>query len=221
MRMRARLAFGVAAALAVSMTAGPAAAGPAAAADPVLTYGAPGGTPVAVGDVLVSDLKPGTLATFYSTAAGSTGVKCTESSFSAIVTSNPPVDGVATETLTDHTFGDCDSNVLGVLGVQSVVVDNLPYNASVDSVTENVTLTGAGGPIQSTVRLRTLLGSITCVYRDADGVMTGTTSDVDNSITFTNERFDKVSGPSLCFATAYFSATYAPVTGPGGPVFVN
>jgi hypothetical protein len=221
MRKRTRLAIAAAAALAVSMTVAPAAASPVVAANTVLTYGSPGGTAVAVGDVLVSDLKPGTLATFYSTTSGSTGVKCTESSFSATVTSNPPVDGVATETLTAHAFDGCDSNVVGVLGVQSVTVDNLPYSASVDSVTENVTLTGAGGPIQSTVRLLTLFGSITCVYRDADGVMTGTTSDIDNSITFTNERFDKVSGPGLCFSTAYFSATYAPVTGPGGLVFVN
>lgn len=228
MRKYAYLAASTAAALVASV----ALASPAAAADTVLTYGGPGGTAVGVGDVLSASLKPGTVATFYSSATGSSGIECATSSFTATVLTNPSVEGTATESLDSQTFGECDSNVFGVTGVQSIVVDNLPYNVSVSSTDETVVVTGrtVNGqvvPIQSTVRLSTLLGSITCVYRDANNTLLGATSDTDNSITFTNEQFTKVSGPSLCFSTAYFSATYAPVSRQGNQndpnwyVFVN
>ncbi|HEX6969492.1 MAG TPA: Tat pathway signal sequence domain protein [Micromonosporaceae bacterium] len=192
------------------------AAAPAAAATNVLTYG--NGTAVPVGTQLTADLAPGTTANFYSSTSGSTGVRCAASNFRATVDSNPTAPGVAEETLTEQTFGSCTSNVFGVTGVRSITVDNLPYAAAVSSSTGLVTISGN---IRSTVGLNTLFGSITCVYEPPGGSLVGTTSDVDNSITFTNQRFDKVSGPSLCFSTAYFSAKYAPVTGPGGPVFVN
>ena len=37
----------------------------------------------------------------------------------------------------------------------------------------------------------------------------------------TNQQFTKISGSSLCFSTAYFSAKYAPVTDGGASVYVN
>ncbi|MEU4480276.1 hypothetical protein AB0F68_19775 [Micromonospora sp. NPDC023966] len=79
-------------------------------------------------------------------------------------------------------------------------------------------------PIQSTVLLNSLLGPITCVYRTGTNSITGTAANATNSIAFTNQVLTKSSGPSLCFGTAYFSATYSPVqdaTQAGNPVYVN
>ncbi|WP_326720095.1 MULTISPECIES: Tat pathway signal sequence domain protein [unclassified Streptomyces] len=221
MRTRSLLALiGVATALAVSATV------PAAAADtPVLTTGSLGGTPVAVGDVLNASLASGTAATLYSSSTGTSGISCTSSAFTATVTDNPAAPGTATESLTGHTFATsgCTSNVLGVLGVTGITVDNLPYTTTVAS-DGTVTVTPAtGSTIQTTVVLRTLLGSITCVYRAPS--LSGTASNTDNSIAFTGQQFTKFSGSSLCFSNGYFTAKYAPVTDTsqeGSPVvYVN
>ncbi|WP_282700385.1 Tat pathway signal sequence domain protein [Streptomyces sp. CC219B] len=207
---------GTVAALALPFTA------PAHAADaPVLTTGGTDGTPVAVGDVLTAPLAAGTTATLYSSATGTSGVSCASSQFTATVTDNPAAPGTATESLGAHTFDStgCTSNVLGVLGVSGITVDNLPYTTTVAS-DGTVTVTPASGStIQTTVRLRTLLGSITCVYQAPS--LTGTASNADNSITFTNQQFTKSSGSSLCFANGYFTAKYAPVTNGGALVYVN
>ncbi|WFE31050.1 Tat pathway signal sequence domain protein [Micromonospora sp. WMMD975] len=206
--------------------AAPATAAPATAlASAVLTYPAPGGTAVSVGDVIQASLKSGTNATFYSSASGSTGVKCAASSFSAKVLTNPTASGTATESLTAQTFTSCTTNVFGTTGVQSVTVNNLPYTTSVTSAGV-VTISGtAAAPIQSTVVLNSLLGAITCVYRTSANKLTGVAANATNSIAFTNQTLTKFSGPSLCFGTAYFTATYSPVkdtskTGSPG-VYVN
>jgi hypothetical protein len=184
---------------------------PASAAGAVLTT-ADGD--VAVGDVLNASLASGTTATLYSSATGTSGVSCASSSFTASVTDNPAAPGTATESLTAHTFGSCTANVVGVLGVTGVTVNNLPYTTSVAS-DGTVTVTPASGStIQTTVVLRTLLGSITCVYQAPS--LTGTASNTDNSITFTNQAFTKSSGSSLCFSSGYFTAKYAPVTNASG-----
>ncbi|MEV5438855.1 Tat pathway signal sequence domain protein [Streptomyces sp. NPDC052682] len=199
------------------------AAAPASAADtPVLTTGAAGGTPVAVGDVLTASLASGSRATFYSSATGTSGISCASSQFTAAVTDNPAAPGTATESLTGHTFdaASCTTNVVGVLGVSSITVDNLPYSTAVSSDGTVSVTPAAGSVIQSTVKLRTLLGTISCVYR-ADG-LTGTTDNTDNGISFANQQFTKVSGSSLCFANAYFTAKYAPVKNAAGEtVYVN
>jgi hypothetical protein len=195
---------------------------PASAADgAVLTTGGAGGTPVAVGDVLTARLASGTTATLYSSATGTSGVSCTASTFAATVTDNPAAPGTATESVTEHTFdsGSCTSNVTGVLGVSGIAVDNLPYTATVDSDGTLTVTPAAGSTIQTTVRLRTLLGSITCVYKAA--ALTGKADNADSSIAFTNQQFTKVSGSSLCFSSGYFTAKYAPVTDAGVPVYVN
>jgi hypothetical protein len=198
---------------ALSLTA----AVPASAADPAVLTTANGD--VAVGDVVQASLATGTNATFYSSATGTSGVSCTSSSFSATVTSNPTAPGTATESLTAQTFTNCTSNVLGVLGVTSITVNNLPYTAAVSS-DDTVTVTAAAGSkIRTTVVLRTLLGSVSCVYEGAS--LAGTADDADNSIAFVNQQFTKVSGSSLCFANAFFSAKYAPVTSGGAAVVVN
>ncbi|MBC9726216.1 Tat pathway signal sequence domain protein [Streptomyces sp. TRM68367] len=196
------------------------AAVPASAADtPVLTTA--DGTAVAVGDVLNASLASGTAATFYSSATGTSGISCTSSAFSATVTDNPTAPGTATESLASHTFdtSGCTANVTGVLGVSGITVDNLPYTTSVSS-DGTVTVTPAtGSAIQSTVRLRTLLGTITCVYQAPS--LSGTASNADHSIAFSNQQFTKTSGSSLCFSNAFFTAKYAPVTAAGAAVNVN
>ncbi|MCI3271618.1 Tat pathway signal sequence domain protein [Streptomyces cylindrosporus] len=198
------------------------AAVPASAADtPVLTTGSVGGTAVAVGDVLTAPLASGTSATLYSSATGTSGVKCTSSTFTATVTDNPAAPGTATESVGAQTFdsSSCTSNVVGVLGVSSITVDNLPYTTTVASDGTLTVTPASGSTIQTTVKLTTLLGSITCVYQAAS--LTGTTSNDDASINFTNQAFTKTSGSSLCFSAGYFTAKYAPVTDNGATVYVN
>ncbi|MEU7423581.1 Tat pathway signal sequence domain protein [Streptomyces sp. NPDC040750] len=219
MRTRSLLALaGTATALALTAAA-PAFAG--ASAGSVLTKGSAGGTAVAVGDTLTAPLASGAAATFYSSATGTSGVKCTASQFTAKVTGNPTAPGTATESVTGHTFDSttCTSNVIGVLGVNGITIDNLPYSATVASSGTLSVQPPSGSVIQATVKLRTLLGSVTCVYQ-APG-LTGKAANADNSITFTNQQFTKSSGSSLCFANGYFTAKYAPVTDGGVNVFVN
>ncbi|MGK5697085.1 Tat pathway signal sequence domain protein [Streptomyces sp. URMC 128] len=195
-------------------------AAPASAADtPVLTT--TDGAAVAVGDVLNASLASGTAATFYSSATGTSGISCTSSAFAATVTDNPAAPGTATESLTSHTFdtSGCTANVVGVLGVSGITVDNLPYTTSVSSDGTVSVTPGQGSVIQSTVKLRTLLGTINCVYRAPS--LTGKADNADNSISFTNQQFTKASGSSLCFANAFFTAKYAPVTKGGVAVNVN
>ncbi|MCF0096111.1 Tat pathway signal sequence domain protein [Micromonospora sp. MH99] len=207
------------------VAATPASAEPSAAlASNVLTYPTAGGTAVAVNDVIQASLKTGTNATFYNSTSGTTGIKCAASSFSAKVLTNPTAPGTATESLTAQTFGTCTTNVFGTTGVQSIALNNLPYATSVTSAGV-VKISGTtAAPVQSTVVLNSLLGAITCVYRTSTNSLTGTAANATNSITFTNQPFTKFSGPSLCFGTAYFSATYSPVrdsTKGNAAVYVN
>ena len=219
--MRTRLALttgAIAAALALAGTL------PASAAGTVLTTGSAGGTAVAVGDVLTAPLASGTNATFYSSTTGTSGVSCAASQFSATVQSNPAASGTATESLTAQSFSSCTSNVIGVTGVKSITVNGLPYNTSVSDYSgDPVTITPCSGSIQTTVVLNSLLGTITCVYTGPS--LSGSASNTNNTISFSNQHFTKSSGPSTCFTDAYFSASYGPVSDSsqsGSPlVFVN
>lgn len=190
----------------------------------VLTYGSAGGANVAVGDVVTASLASGTQSEFYSDTSDTSGIACNTSSFSGTVQTNPAASGVATESVTSQSFSNCSSNIGGVTGVQSVSVDNLPYNASVDDSAGTLTITGtAAAPIQSTVVVQTIFGPSTCVYQADNDTITGKVSNTDNSITFTNQKFDLTSG-FLCLGNSYFSATYSPAsdsTQGNAPVFVN
>ncbi|MFG2886718.1 Tat pathway signal sequence domain protein [Streptomyces sp. NPDC048297] len=196
-----------------------AAAVPASASGAVLTTGAAGGTAVADGDTLVAPLATGTAATLYTSATSTSGVRCTSSQFTASVTGNPTAPGTATESVTAHTLANCTSNITGVTGVDSITINNLPYGATITSGGTLTVTPPSGSAIQATGKLRTLLGSITCVYQAPS--LTAQASNADNSITFTNQQFTKSSGSSLCPASGFFSAKYAPVTDAGAPVFVN
>ncbi|MFD9035285.1 Tat pathway signal sequence domain protein [Streptomyces sp. NPDC059567] len=194
----------------------------ATAAGSVLTTGSAGGPAVAVGDVVAASLSSGTTAKIATTSGGSTGITCNASGFSATVTSNPAAPGTATETLNSHTLSSCTTNIFGATGVQSITVNNLPYTTSVTSGGSLTVSAGSTGPIQTTLKINTVLGVTTCVYR-ATG-LTASPSNTDNSLTFTNQLFTKASGPGTCPANGYFSAKYGPIqdtTQGGAPVFVN
>lgn len=222
MRIRTALAMATTVTALSLLTALPASAD--ADATNVLTTGSAAGTAAAVGDVLTAPLSTGTTATLYSSSTGTSGVICSTSQFTASVTANPASSGTATESVSAHTFANCTSNVIGVTGVSSVTVNNLPYVTTVTSAgVVTVTPASSAAPIQTTVVLKTLLGTITCVYQASS--LTGSSSNTDNSITFSNQQFTKTSGSALCFSSGYFTAKYAPVTDTtqtGSPsVFVN
>lgn len=222
--MRINRLLGAAVTAALLTTAALAAPATAAAAGNVLTYNSTGGAAVPVGAVLSASLASGANATLYTTTTGTTGVKCTASTFTSTVVTNPIAPGTATESTTGHTLSTCTSNVVGTTGVQSITINNLPF-ATTSSSAGVVTITGtAAAPIQTTMVLRSLLGNLTCVYRATGNTLTGASSNVGNTITFTNQPFTKYSGPVTCPANGYFSAKYGPVRGnaAGSPlVFVN
>jgi hypothetical protein len=208
MSMRAFGYLGAATVAALSMTL---ASGPAFADDPVavLTTGSVAGTNVAVGDVLSASLLTGTTADFATTSGSATGVHCAVSTFVASVVDNPAGPGVATESTTAQTFGSCTTNIVGVTSVTSVIVDNAPFATTVDSTTGAVSVSG---PIQTTLKLRTILGTITCVYHSDTTAIAGTAAAGDSSIAFADQQFDKTSGSALCPANGFFTANYSPVS---------
>jgi hypothetical protein len=207
--------LGIAAAVAVSvaMLGSPAHADdPVPAVVDVLTTGSVGGANVAAGDVLSASVAAGTTADFATASGGTTGVKCAVSTFTATVVDNPAVPGVATESTTAQTFDSCTANILGVTGVTGVVVDNLPFATTVESGTAAVAVTGTdAAPIQTTLTLRTILGTVTCVYRANGNAIAGVAGTGASSISFANQQFNKFSGPITCPANGFFTASYAPV----------
>ncbi|WP_426512138.1 hypothetical protein ACPPVO_16840 [Dactylosporangium sp. McL0621] len=63
------------------------------------------------------------------------------------------------------------------------------------------------------------------MYRADANLVLGVASNDDRSITFTDQKFNKFSGPSACFPNGYFTASYGPVADTsvaGSPlVYVN
>lgn len=197
---------------------------PASAATvPVLTAGSAGasGTPVAMGDTVTASLLSGTTSTL-STSSGN--ITCPTSTFTATVTSNPASPGTADESLTAQTFAGCTAKITGVTSVKSISVLNLAYNAAVSDSSNTLTLTaGSSGALEVSAALNTILGTITCDYTASS--LTGTTSNTNNSVTFTSQATTLLSGSGLCPKSGTFSAAYGPTqdtTMAGSPaVFVN
>ncbi|MEU8542034.1 Tat pathway signal sequence domain protein [Streptomyces sp. NPDC048717] len=213
------VAFGAAFAAALAVTTS---ASATTAAGAVLTVGSPTGPAVAANDSLSATLASGGTARIATTAGGSTGITCNTSAFAATADSNPAAPGTATETVTSHTLANCTTNIIGATGVQSITVNNLPYKASVVSGGPLTVTAGAAGPIQTTLKINTILGVTTCVYQA--GNLTATPSNADNSLTFKDQLFSKTSGPATCPGSGYFSAKYGPVldgSQGNGAVFVN
>ncbi|MFC8720187.1 Tat pathway signal sequence domain protein [Kitasatospora sp. NPDC057198] len=220
--MRNRTFAGVAAlATAGALLALPAVPADAAGTTPVLTIAGTGAA-VGVGDSLSANLVSGTLATMYNPGT-TTGVKCTASTIGGSVSSNPLATGSATASgpVGTLTFSGCTSNVVGVSGVNSLTMSNLPYTLSIsDSAGFPVTLSGS---IQAVVNLKTLAGNALCTYSSTGGALNGNATNSPAQITMANQGFTKLTGPSICFAAISFSAAYGPVTDTtlGGTVFVN
>ena len=215
MRVSRSVPLAAVAALSAVLFAAPAwADDPETPADPVavLTAGSLAGANIAAGDVLNAGVAAGTTADFATASGGTTGVKCSVSAFTAAVVDNPAAPGVATESTTAHTFSSCTANIFGVTRVNSVTVNNLPFGTTVDGATGTVTVSGTDtAPIQTTLSLGTILGSVSCVYRANGGSITGLSDNTDNSISFSNQAFTKSSGPITCPSAGYFTAKYAPV----------
>ncbi|WP_433797271.1 Tat pathway signal sequence domain protein [Actinoplanes sp. CA-252034] len=188
----------------------------------VLTADSPAGPAVAVGDTISSGLATGTQAVFATAPAGSNGMKCAGSSLSAVVNDNPAAPGAATLGANLGLSSCTVSGIVGVTGVNSVTINNQPY-ATTTASDGTVSVAGtATAPISATLNLRTLLGSVTCVFVASGNAITGVADNTDNSITFTDQQFVKSTGPAACIANAYFTAKYTPVvTSAGSPVFVN
>jgi hypothetical protein len=209
------------AALFVAMSAIPA----WAATTDVLTTGKTGGTNVKVGATLKASLKSGTTANFIESGTKSTGVKCKKSAFSAKVTSNPKKPGTAKESLTSQSFSSCTSNVTDVKSIKSVKLSDLPNNVSVSDKSGfpvTVSETSKSKPLKVTVVLGSVLGTVTCVYTAKS--VSGHGSNTGNVITFSSQKFGKSSGPSVCFKSGLFSATYGPIkdsSAGNAKVFVN
>ncbi|WP_198028915.1 hypothetical protein [Actinoplanes sp. N902-109] len=125
---------------------------------------------------------------------------------------NPGAPGVAAESVTAHTFASCTANILGVTRVNGVTVNNTPFATTVESGTGAVTVRGTdAAPIQTTLSLGTILGSVSCVYRANGNAITGVAGNTDNSIAFADQAFTKFPGSGTCPGNGYFTARYAPV----------
>jgi hypothetical protein len=188
----------------------------------VLTTDTLAGPAVAVGDTISAGIVAGSQALFATAPAGANGMKCNTSSFSAVVNDNPAAPGAAALGST-LAVSDCTvSGVPGVTGVNSVTINNQPYATTVAS-DGTVTVTGTDtAPISATLVLRSLLGTVTCNFIASGNSISAVADNTDNSITFTDQKFDKSSGPAACVANGYFTARYTPVVNSASsPVFVN
>jgi hypothetical protein len=188
----------------------------------VLTTDSLAGPAVVVGDTISAGIATGTSAVFATAPGGANGMKCTGSSFSAVIDDNPAAPGAAALGATLGLSGCTVTGIIGVLGVNSVTINNQPY-ATTTASDGTVSVTGTdAAPISATLNLRTLLGAVTCVFIADGNAISGVADNTDNSIAFTAQRFNKSSGSAACIATAYFTAKYTPVvTSAGAPVFVN
>ncbi|KUL29244.1 hypothetical protein [Actinoplanes awajinensis] len=198
-------------------------AAPALAFDAtVLTTDTLAGPAVAVGDTISASIATGSQALFATAPAGPNGMKCNTSSFSALVNDNPAAPGAAALGSTLAVSNCTVTGIPGVTGVNSVTITNQPYATTVASDGTVAVAGTATAPISATLVLRSLLGTVTCVFVANNNAITGVADNTDNSISFTDQQFNKVTGPAACVANGYFTAKYTPVvTGSAAPVFVN
>jgi hypothetical protein len=187
-----------------------------AATHDVLTTGKVGGTNVKVGAILKAN---GSKITF--STGSSSGINCKSAQFTAKVTKNPKAKGTATESLTNQTFKSCSVHgISGATGVKSITLNHRPYKTTIkDSAGNPVTVFGTN----TTIAIKSSLGALKCTYKAA--TTKGSASNTSQTITFSNQKFKKQSGPSQCPGSGRFSATFGPVidtSAAGHPhVFVN
>jgi len=199
---------------------------PAAPADAtsVLTTGSAGGAAVSVGDQLSAPLASGQAIHFYNHATHVEIFSCSASSTSMTVLTNPISPGTATASLHSWTINSCTVGTwTGVTGIQSVLNNTLPYNMSIDSSAAVSVSPPVAGDYKMTIRVNTLLGVQTGVYKGFG--LSGTFSNVGNSITYTNQLRPVQGGAGVVFPTNIdYSFVLKPVTdtsASGALVFLN
>jgi len=186
----------VAAVLGLAASVGVGAAPAAAAGTDVLTLGSVGGPNVAVGDLLKSGLKAGTVVTF------GTLVTCAASTMGITVTSNPPAGNVAAGSVSPLSYSGCTSS--SGMACPASTATNLPYTINISGDGSVVTL----NTYSAIVRVCTPVGTVNCAYPFQS--MIGSWSNTDSSIAVT-VMLVKSGGPGLCPGTTTMKATYAPV----------
>ncbi len=193
-----------------------------AANKPVLLVGSSKGKGVKNGAKIGASLAKGQKVTF---TIGKASVSCSKATFAATVVKNPSSTGKAALSVTKETVsGKCSVSGISISGVslKSVTAINLPYNAVVTAKGDKITVTEAGKskPIGFTaVVVVPLLDphpdvSCTFVASSASGVL----SNKHNTATFKHQKLTLESSeksglcPDIGSTTAYFSATFGPVT---------
>jgi hypothetical protein len=220
------MAAACAAALAVPASAAYAAGAPglASAKHHVLTTGKAGGPAVAPKAVLSASVAKGTTVKFTFLTFT---LKCSSSTVTGKVTSNPAAPGTAKESVTGETIGNCTIN-FKALSIKSIKAENLPWTATVsDKKGDPVTVTGSSKSKPIKLVVKAVLSGTTnfeCIY--ASKGLVGTASNKDNGFSFSKQVFTSQKGSFKdCPATSDGTATYAPLRDlsvTGHPkVFVN
>ncbi|MFD5559633.1 Tat pathway signal sequence domain protein [Kitasatospora griseola] len=206
--MRNRLLVGAAAlAAATALIALPAGTAGAAPGAPALRTAGP---TVNVGGPLSADLVAGTIATLYNPGT-TTGAKCTASHIGGTLAVDPNPPGGMSGPVDTLSFGACTSNIIGVISVTGLTMDHLPYTLAISDASGYpvVLFPASGGTIQATLVLKTLAGTATCVFRA--NTLNGNATHGLTQLDLSNQNFTKAIGPSICFPTIGFSASYGPV----------
>jgi hypothetical protein len=219
MRKRTLATAATAATAACGLVLGP--AGPAGASTGgVLTVGSAGGTNVNVGDTLTGPISGNFV---FTTSSGK--ITCTTGKFTATDTTNGPVGGTATESITQlHAdASSCTTTVSGTTSVVSVELNGAATGTVTDGASPTLHVTG----LDEKVTLHSILGTnVVCDYgttgsvTEIDGVLSNTT----NGATFTSQPVNKISGSGLCPASGTFTGGIAPITDTtqgGQKTFVN
>ncbi|KIQ65489.1 hypothetical protein TR51_16565 [Kitasatospora griseola] len=202
--MRHRLAALAAATALIALPAGTAGAAPGVPAlrtdGPALNLGGP----------LSADLAYGTAATMYDPGS-TTGVRCAASHIGGALAVDPNPPGIVSGPVDTLGFGACTSNIVGVISVTGLTMDHLPYTLAVSGASGYpvVLVPVSGSTVQATLVLKTPAGTATCVFRT--NVLNGNATHGLTQIDLSNQNFTKAIGPSTCFPTIGFSASYGPV----------
>ncbi|GAA1993593.1 hypothetical protein [Catenulispora subtropica] len=183
-------------------------AGPAGASTGgVLTVGSAGGTDVNVGDTLTGAIS----SNFVFTTSGGK-ITCTTGQFTATDSTNGPVGGTATESISQlHAdAANCTTTISGTTKVVSVEINGAATGTVTDGASPTLHVTG----LDEKVTLRSILGTnVVCDFGTTGSVteIDGALSNTTNGATFTNQPVNKITGSSLCPANGTFSGGIGPI----------
>lgn len=196
-------------------------AGPAGASTGgVLTVGSTGGTNVNAGDTLTGAINSNFV---FTTSSGK--ITCTTGQFTATDTTNGPVGGTATESISQlHAdAASCTTTVSGTTKVVSVEINGAATGTVTDGASPTLHVTG----LDEKVTLKTILGTnVVCDYGTTGTVteIDGVLSNATNSATFTSQPVNRITGSGLCPTSGTFSGGIGPIkdtTQGGQNTFVN